>query len=78
MQFQSDMAQIPVQVPSEEELSGIGAAYAAGVAAGIYQLDTVFDGMKRRAFSPDMDADDRNKKYVGWKEAVNKALTTSG
>jgi glycerol kinase len=75
MQFQSDMAQIPVQVPSEEELSGIGAAYAAGVAVGIYQLDTVFDGMKRRAFSPDMDADDRNKKYVGWKEAVNKALT---
>ena len=30
MQFQSDMLSIPVAVPKNEELSGIGAAYAAG------------------------------------------------
>jgi glycerol kinase len=75
MQFQSDIAQIPVQVPSEEELSGIGAAYAAGIAAGIYNLETVFDGMRRRAFTPAMDGPDRDKKYSGWKEAVQRTLT---
>lgn len=75
MQFQSDMAQIPVQVPSEEELSGIGAAYAAGLAEEIYCLDTLFDGMKRRKFDPLMEANDREQKYKGWKEAVGKVLT---
>ena len=34
MQFQSDMLSIPVAVPKNEELSGIGAAYAAGFALG--------------------------------------------
>jgi glycerol kinase len=75
MQFQSDIAQIPVQVPSEEELSGIGAAYAAGIAAGIYNIETVFDGMRRRSFTTAMDGQDRDKKYSGWKEAVQRTLT---
>ncbi len=34
MQFQSDLLSIPVAVPNNEELSGIGAAYAAGFALG--------------------------------------------
>lgn len=34
MQFQSDMLSIPVAVPKNEELSGIGAAYAAGLLWG--------------------------------------------
>lgn len=75
MQFQSDMVQIPVQVPSEEELSGIGAAYAAGIAEGIYCSDLLFDGMKRRKFVPMMEVNDRERKYKGWKEAVGKVLT---
>jgi glycerol kinase len=75
MQFQSDMARIPVQVPSAEELSGIGVAYAAGVAAGIYSLDTVFDGISRRSFEPKMEQSVKEQKYHGWKEAVQKALT---
>ena len=36
MQFQSDMLSIPVAVPKNEELSGIGAAYAAGFALGLW------------------------------------------
>ncbi len=75
MQFQSDMAQIPVQVPSEEELSGIGAAYAAGVAAGIYHAETLFGSMNRRKFVPVMKGWDRDRKYEGWKEAIRKVLT---
>lgn len=77
MQFQSDMAAIPVQVPSSEELSGIGAAYAAGLGAGIYSEDTIFSRMNRRRFNPAMEQTVREEKYRGWKEAVNKILSQS-
>nr|WP_294678358.1 glycerol kinase GlpK [uncultured Blautia sp.] len=75
MQFQSDIADVVVQVPSAEELSGIGAAYAAGIAAGIYSRDEVFAKMSRTKFEPAMDKTVREQKYAGWKEAVSKVLT---
>ena len=75
MQFQSDIAQIPVQVPSAEELSGIGAAFTAGISAGIYDPNTIFSGIERKKFVPKMDNDVREEKYAGWKEAVGKILT---
>lgn len=75
MQFQSDMAQIPVQVSEMEELSGIGAAYMAGFALGMYN-DKVFDLVKRKHFHNKMERDGRDAKYMGWKQAVGKALST--
>lgn len=75
MQFQSDMAEIPVQVPAAEELSGIGVAYAAGIAVGIYDIRTIFEGVERKKFVPVMDREVRAEKYAGWKEAVAKVLT---
>lgn len=36
MQFQSDISKAEVQAVDLEELSGIGAAYAAGLALGIW------------------------------------------
>lgn len=75
MQFQSDIADVAVQVPSAEELSGIGAAYAAGIAAGIYDREEVFGQMSRTKFSPKMDASERNAKYTGWKKAIAQVLT---
>ena len=74
MQFQSDIAEVSVQVPSAEELSGIGAAYAAGIAVGIYDREEVFSQMSRTRFSPKMDAAERDQKYQGWKKAVAQVL----
>lgn len=74
MQFQSDMLNIPVQVPNAEELSGIGAAYAAGLALGIYDKESIFAQMKRQKFVPKMESKLRNQKYNGWKAAVNLVL----
>lgn len=74
MQFQSDIAGIPVQVPSAEELSGIGAAYAAGTAAGVYTLDSLLGRMERTRFDPAMPADERGRRLDGWKAAVAKTL----
>lgn len=75
MQFQSNIADVIVQVPSAEELSGIGAAYAAGIAAGIYCRDDVFTKMSRTRFVPEMDGEMRKEKYQGWKNAVAQVLT---
>lgn len=75
MQFQSDIAKVNVQVPSAEELSGIGAAYAAGIAVGMYKKDEVFAKMNRTKFEPHMDAEEREEKYAGWKAAVAQVLT---
>lgn len=41
MQFQSDMAGVEVSVPDIQELSGFGAACAAGFASGLYNPGTV-------------------------------------
>lgn len=74
MQFQSDIAHVTVQVPSSEELSGIGAAYAAGTAAGIYNKKEVLNKMTRTRFAPQMQPEERAQKYAGWKNAVEQVL----
>ncbi len=74
MQFQSDIAHVTVQVPSSEELSGIGAAYAAGIAVGIYNKKEVFNKMTRTCFTPQMQSEERAQKYAGWKNAVEQVL----
>ena len=73
MQFQSDIAKVTVQVPDSEELSGIGPAYAAGLAMGIWG-DEIFKKLNRRKYEPEMGSKVREVKYAGWKEAVNTVL----
>ena len=72
-QFQSDIAGIDVQVPDSDELSGMGPAFAAGMALGLWD-QTVFEKLNRKKYAPRMDAELRNKKYEGWKKAVEKVL----
>ena len=75
MQFQSDILDIPVQVPDAEELSAMGPAYAAGIAMGIYEQTALFESLNRTRFAPEMDAETRCTKYAGWKESVGLVLT---
>ena len=74
MQFQSDIADVAVQVPDSEELSGIGPAYAAGLALGVWD-ESVFGRLNRVKYDPGMDGETRKKKYNGWKAAVSTVLT---
>lgn len=74
MQFQSDIADVAVQVPDSEELSGIGPAYAAGLALGVWD-ESVFGRLNRVKHAPGMDGETRKKKYNGWKAAVSTVLT---
>ncbi len=74
MQFQSDIAGIEVQVPDTDELSGMGPAYAAGMALGIWD-NTIFEKLDRQKYKSQMSEKMRNKKYEGWKKAVQKVLS---
>lgn len=75
MQFQSDIADAIVQVPDAEELSGIGAAYAAGLALGMWDA-SIFQRLKRKKYIPEMDDKIRTEKYCGWKKAVASVLAS--
>lgn len=74
MQFQSDMAGVEVSVPDIQELSGFGAACAAGFASGLYNPGTVYDGMHRRSYTPKMTPQEHDARYAGWQKAVLQAL----
>lgn len=75
MQFQSDILAKEVLVPQAEELSGIGAAYAAGIAAGVYDREKLFAQAEVTVYRPQMEAAVRERKLEGWKQAVGQVLT---
>lgn len=77
MQFQSDILNLPVAAPEREELSGLGAAFCAGIAAGVYSKE-IFQAVRRSRFLPVMEAALRRKKREGWKQAVETLLTRPG
>ena len=77
MQFQSDMLGIPVRIPDSEELSGIGAAYAAGLAVGIF-TDEVFNKLNHISYNADMACSTRRIKLDGWTKAVRMVMATKG
>lgn len=74
MQFQADITQSKVQVPDSEELSGIGPAYAAGIALGIWS-EEIFKKINRMQYDPSMDKEKAIQKYHGWKHAVSTVLS---
>ena len=69
VQFQSDILNKAVSCPNAEELSGIGAAYMAGLSAGIYD-ENVFKLLQYRTYLPNMQESERRQKTEGWNEAV--------
>lgn len=75
MQFQSDIAQVTVSVSDVAELSGFGAACAAGFSCGLYDPETIFANTHRSCFTPEMDHTEREARYNGWQKAVRQALT---
>lgn len=74
MQFESDITHTSIRVSKQEELSAIGAAYMAGIAAGLYKKAEVFANLNYEVYEPKMEADIRRKKAEYWKEALDILL----
>ena len=76
MRLQSDILDVPVIRPSVTETTALGAAYAAGLAVGFW---SGLDDLRRnwtagKTWQPNMNAEDRQREYQGWKKAVEKTL----
>jgi len=74
VQFLSDILGQSVDRPAMRETTALGAAYLAGLKAGLYpSLDDVERqwGLERR-FEPSMNADRRQRHIEGWRDAVGR------
>lgn len=76
MQFQSDILGVPVDRPDVTETTALGAAYLAGLAAGVWgsKEDLIENWKLNRRFEPEMEVSARAKLYGGWQKAVKRAM----
>jgi len=76
MQFQADMLGVPVIRPRNIEVTAQGAAFLAGLAAGLWKNRDELKELchEDTIFSPDMSDEDREDKYSGWKRAVQRSM----
>lgn len=77
MQFLSDIIGAPVDRPKVLETTALGAAWLAGMRAGIYPDQAGFakQWALDRRFEPQMDEATRARRYAGWKDAVKRTLS---
>jgi glycerol kinase len=78
MQRLSDLLDAPVDRPVIQETTALGAAYLAGLSAGIYPAPEKFAESWRleRRFKPGMDPATRARKLKGWANAVKGLLAS--
>jgi len=77
MQLLADILDVPVERPVVTETTALGAAYLAGLAAGLYPSTEAIAGQWRRdrAFVPKLSSDRREAMQAGWRQAVARVLT---
>ena len=76
MQFLADIIDAPVDRPEVLETTALGAAWLAGMQAGVYPAQAEFarTWALERQFTPAMDATLRDAKYGSWQRAVQATL----
>ncbi|XWS11766.1 hypothetical protein CRYUN_Cryun37aG0028200 [Craigia yunnanensis] len=78
MQIQADLLGSPVVRPADIETTALGAAYAAGLAVGVWKEDEIFaSGQKVKTstiFRPVLSEELRNKKVDSWCKAVGRTF----
>ena len=76
MQFQADVAGVPVVRPKVIETTALGAAYAAGIAVGFWSgtQDVVDNWAEGARWEPAMEQEHRERLYRLWKKAVTRTL----
>jgi glycerol kinase len=76
LQFLADILNGPVDRPKVVETTALGAAYLAGLAAGVAPGPDAFGALwqRERRFTPAMDAETRSRKLKGWHDAVARVL----
>ncbi len=75
MGFQADILGIAVERPAVSESTALGAAYLAGLSAGVWSGVEELKAQRRieRIFLPSMDGEKRKSRLDGWYAAVGRA-----
>ena len=76
MQFQADILNVPVVRPEVMETTALGAAYAAGLSAGVWDdfREISRQWTEGRRWMPEMDDTARRESYHYWRKAVDRAM----
>ena len=76
MQFQADILDVDVIRPAVAETTALGAAYAAGLAVGMWseQEDLRENWVEDKRWTPKMDPTTRETEYRHWKKAVTRTF----
>jgi glycerol kinase len=76
MQFQADILEVPVVRPKVIETTALGAAYAAGLATGVWAgiEDLVRNWSADKRWHPAMERDERERLFAAWVKAVERSL----
>ena len=76
MEFQADILGVPVIRPVVAETTALGAAYAAGLAEGVWDSldDLRANWVEDRRFKPRMTEDRRQWLYTRWQQAVTRTF----
>ncbi len=79
MQFLADILNAPVDRPKVLETTALGAAYLAGLKAGLYPRPSEFAKSWKldRRFKVEMRPSVRNAKFAGWQDAVRRTLSAT-
>src|SRR5487761_64802 len=73
-QFQADLLGIPVRRPRQTETTALGAAFLAGLGAGLWKDDDLADLWKLdREFEPNMSRDQADSLQSEWRRAVERS-----
>ncbi len=77
MQIQADLLGVPIVRPVNIETTALGAAYMAGLGAGIWSSreEIAAIWIEDRRFEPSISADERSTRLTAWREAVGRTLT---
>lgn len=75
-QFLADILDTPVEVPENAETTALGAAYLAGLGAGVFKdLGDISTKWKQaRRYDPKIDQEKREALYQEWKDCVRRIL----
>lgn len=76
MQFQADIANVPVDRPIITETTALGAAYAAGLAVGYWasKVDLTANWGVEATFTPVMESAQRSQLLTSWHKAVQRSF----
>jgi glycerol kinase len=76
MQFQADIVGLDVVVPEITETTVLGAAYGAGINAGVWggPEDVSRSWREQTRYEPTMDAAEVDRLSIGWSKALQRSL----